>query len=137
MYWWRYRFYNNINNFLDIDEYINTEEYKDEQIFSFQYPSGENLQYSNGKILKKKDKYFLYSLDTKKGSSGSPLILINNLKLIGLHKGIYKDEKIVVKNEEIEIDIGIQINLVINKINFIKGAFDVTQEYVGKEIQIY
>ena len=49
----------NINHFLEIDEYINTEDYKEEQIFSFQYPDGNNLKYSHGKILAKKDIFFI------------------------------------------------------------------------------
>ena len=118
----------NIYNFLEVDEYINSDEYKDQQIFSVQFPEGRQLQYSQGKIVGKLNKYFKYSLGTKGGSSGSPIILIKNLKLIGLHKG-----KIKYNNSD---KIGIPINLIINKINFIKCIYNIEKENVGKEIQI-
>ena len=106
-----------IKNFLEIDEYINSEEYKENQIFSIQYPRGEKLKYSHGKIINKKDIYFQYSLGTDNGSSGSPIILIDNLKLIGFHKGKYETQK------KDKIGKGIPMNLIINKINFIKCFF--------------
>ena len=102
----------NINNFLEIDEFINTKNYEGYQVFTMQHPKGEKLQYSHGKILKRNEKFFLYSLGTNRGSSGAPILLVENLKLIGLHKGEYKLEK----NNEI-VKLGIPINLIINKIN--------------------
>ena len=117
-----------IENYLEIDEYINSEEYKEEQIFTIQYPGGEKLKYSHGKIIEKIDNYFTYSLGTEGGSSGSPIILIDNLKLIGLHKGKYKEKE--------KIGIGIPINLVINKFNFIKCIYNIKKSDIGKEIHI-
>ena len=64
------------------------------------------------KYCKEKRSFFFYSLGTNRGSSGAPIILLENLKLIGLHKGEYKLEK----NNEI-VKLGIPINLIINKIN--------------------
>ena len=120
----------NISNFLEIDEYINTDDYTNEQIFSFQYPSGSKLKYSHGKINKKLDKYFVYSLGTDGGSSGSPIILVDRLKLIGLHKGKLDSEK------NNEIGLGIPMNLIINKINYIKCVFNIKEKNIDKEIQI-
>ena len=119
-----------INNYLEIDEYINSFEYEEEQIFSIQYQKGEELKYSHGKVIEKLDIYFQYSLGTDKGSSGSPIILLNNLKLIGLHKGKYK------KGEKEIFPIGIPMNIIINKMNYIKCIYNIEKENVGKEIQI-
>ena len=118
-----------INNYLEIDEYIKSFEYNEEQIFSIQYPKGGDLKYSHGKIIKKIDIYFEYSFFTEYDSSGSPIILLNNLKLVGLHKGKYKEEN---ENKP----IGIPMNLIINKINYIKCIYNIEKENVGKEIQI-
>ena len=120
----------NISYFLEIDEYINTDDYANEQIFSFQYPGGFKLKYSHGKIIKKSGKYFIYSLGTDGGSSGSPIILVDRLKLIGLHKGKYDLEK---KNE---MGLGIPMNVIINKINYIKCIYNVKEKNADKEIQI-
>ena len=102
----------NINNFLEIDEFINTKNYEGYQVFTMQHPKGGKLQYSHGKILERNEKFFLYSLGTSRGSSGAPILLLENLKLIGLHKGEYELDK----NKEI-VKLGIPINLIINEIN--------------------
>ena len=119
----------NISNFLEIDENINLKEYKNKQIFSIQFPGKKKLQYSHGKIYGKNDNYFIYSIGTLQGSSGSPIILMENRKLIGLHKGRY----IINKNK---INLGIPINLIINKIDYIKCTYNIDKENVGKEIQL-
>ena len=119
----------NIFNFLEIDENINTKDYKNEQIFSIQFP-GESLQYSHGKNYGKNKNFFLYSIGTLDGSSGSPILLIKNRKLIGLHKGNYN----VTKNKK--INMGIPINLIIDKIDYIKCIYNIKNENIGKEIQI-
>ena len=99
----------NINNFLEIDKYINSKDYKDEHIFSVQFPGGKNIKISPGKIICKKEPFFLYTLGTEGGSSGSPIILIENSKIIALHKAGY------IKNKK-KKNIGIPMNLIINKI---------------------
>ena len=119
----------NISNFLEIDENIDLKNYKDEQIFSIQFPKN-NLQYSHGKILGKNNNFLLYSIGALEGSSGSPLLLIENRKLIGLHKGAYS----INKNNR--VSLGIPINLLINKIDYIKCIYNINKEDVGKEIQL-
>ena len=101
----------NIQNYLEIDENIFLNDYKNNLVFSAQHPGGDDLNYSHGKIIQKKNNLFLYSLGSKAGSSGSPIILFNNLKVIWLHKGC----SYVEKNNK--INIGIPINLIIEKIN--------------------
>lgn len=71
---------------MEIDKYINSYDYKNEQIFTAQYPAGDELNYSYGKIIDKKNGYFVYSVGIKGGASGSPIILFNKLKVIGLHR---------------------------------------------------
>jgi len=53
--------------------------YKDEDVFSVQHPGGEDASCASGKI---KDIYnnnqFEHDISTEGGSSGSPVILLNN-----------------------------------------------------------
>lgn len=119
-----------ITDFIEVDENISLKNFEIKNCFCFQYPGGKSLQYSHGKIFgKSKDNnYFIYSTGTMKGSSGSPILSFDNKKLIGLHKASYQDENKLKKN------IGIPINIIINKINFIKCKC--FSEYDDKEIQI-
>jgi hypothetical protein len=66
--------------------------YKDEDIFSICYYNGEQV-FSLGIILDINDNIFLHNTDQVNGSSGSPIISLNNFKVIGIHKGldIYKN----------------------------------------------
>jgi V8-like Glu-specific endopeptidase len=116
----------NINNYLEIDEYINSKEYKKEDIFSVQYPKGKELKISMGEYLYKDDIYFAYSIGTESGTSGSPIILYDNMKIIGMHKGTNG-------NSKNKINIGISFNYIINKINFIKCIYNIndTQEIIN------
>ena len=119
----------NIINYLEIDEYINIKDYKNEQIFCVQYPCQKNLQYSHGKNLGKNGKFFFYSIGTLEGSSGSPILLVENRKLIGMHKGSYI-------NKNTQLNLGIPIQLIIEKIDYIKCIYNITKENINKEIQI-
>ena len=92
---------------------INKDSYeKDDKIFAFQYPEGGKLQLSFGKIIEKKKDYLLYDIGTKSGSSGSPIISMKNLNVLGLHKGCLK------KGPKDKLNIGIPIELIIDKIDF-------------------
>ena len=90
----------NINNYLELDEDIindiinndnKNKDYIDKTIYIIQYPEGE-LAVSYGvldKIYEDKKYNFIHKCSTKGGSSGSPILNINN-KIIGIHKeGIY------------------------------------------------
>ena len=80
--------------FLDCDmNYLNGyEQYKKETILSSGYPPQEGIYTSLGKITSKNDnnelKYyeFEYVISRYSGSSGSPIVLLNNQKVIGIHK---------------------------------------------------
>ena len=100
-----------IKNYLEIDDDIYSKDYIDETIFACQYPGGDELNYSHGKIKKKINDLYMHSIETLGGSSGSPLLLFNNLKIIGIHKGFIYDKN---KNK---IYICIPINIIIASIN--------------------
>ena len=56
-----------------------------------QYPLGEKLSYADG-ILEKINKFEFTDLDSiQNGSSGSPVFLKDNTKVIGIHKSSKKD----------------------------------------------
>ena len=79
-----------LNPNMDYDE--DNEKFLDEDIQIVQYPEG-NLSLSNGKILKKDlDNEFLFYHDanTMNGSSGSPIVLKGEEKVIAIHKGFSK-----------------------------------------------
>ena len=84
-----------IKNYLELDDIIldgilnninNNKEYEDKTVYIIQYPKGI-LSVSYG-ILKKKKTDYKYNFNhlccTEKGSSGSPILNINN-KLLGIH----------------------------------------------------
>ena len=61
-------------------------QYKNIDIFSIGYPKGLNSTEEAGKIEKINDFEFYHNINTEKGSSGSPVVLFNTLKVIGVHK---------------------------------------------------
>ena len=119
----------NILNFLEIDENINLDFPQGEKLFSLHYAEGEQLKYSHGIYLKKNNKFFLYTIGTKHGSSGAPIFLLNNYKIIGLHKASLK------KQEKEKINVGIPIHLIIGQLNNLIHNFIFVKEN-NKEIKI-
>ena len=84
----------NINNyikdiyFLDYDSNYNKgyKQYLDSDIFTLQYPR-EDIEVAIGKLKQILNEIeFKHNIDTDYGSSGSPIILANTLKVIGIHK---------------------------------------------------
>ena len=60
--------------------------YINKDIYIVQFPGGNDLSYSEGKI-KNIDNYELsYDASTKSGSSGSPILLKDTTEVIGIHK---------------------------------------------------
>ena len=86
-----------IENYLELDEKImedilnnnnKNDKYKDETVYIIQYPEGK-LSASYGIIgsIYVNEKYnFIHKCSTKRGSSGSPILNIENNKVIGIHK---------------------------------------------------
>ena len=75
--------------------YINGyDQYNNISIFILQYAKGE-LSVSSGKIIEILDNHeFGHNAGTDCGSAGSPIILINSSKVIGIHKAKDKDRQI-------------------------------------------
>ena len=121
----------NIKNFLKIDEDIFSKDYEKEIIFTCQYPGGGKLNYSHGEIIHKKHNLYIYTLGTQCGSSGSPIILFDNLKVIALHRASIRD-----KNNNNKKNLGIPLNIIFQSINSIKCIYEIKDEDINKDIQI-
>ena len=67
---------------------IHNIDYINQKIYIPQYPEGNKLSVSEGKILKIniEDDELVYDASTEDGSSGSPILLKNTTEVIGLHK---------------------------------------------------
>ena len=92
----------NTNNIFKIDN-SNLDNYNDHEICILQFPEKE-LELTTG-IIEDINKYdiihkndiiheydIIHTADTKPGSSGSPIISINNNKVIGIHKQAHKSQ---------------------------------------------
>ena len=61
-------------------------QYKYMEIICLQYPGGGNLNAQCGKIIDIINEYnFVHNIPTEKRSSGSPIILLNIKRVIGVH----------------------------------------------------
>ena len=86
-----------LNSFLDIDERIYkdnpNEIFRNTPAYLIYYPRDQNAEYSNYYIHSiSEDNYNLYhKCSSKPGSSGSPILNLNNNKVIGIHKGAKKE----------------------------------------------
>ena len=117
-----------INDFLEVDE--NIDDYINKQILTYQFDIEPKIKVSFGEIKSKNSIQILYENETNPGSSGSPIILAENSKLIALHKGKYSI------NKNLRIGIGIPITLIINIINSISCKYFIESKNVNIEIQI-
>ena len=89
-----------IENYLELDENIGEKSslsYIGESIYILHYPKSKKIYVSYG-IIKgenKKNKYkFNHLCRAEKGSSGSPILNISNNKLIGINKGVNREENV-------------------------------------------
>ena len=140
--------------FLEYDPYYKKENLNNNyvSIFTLQHRLGKKLEAASGRILKNIDVgySFAHNIDTDVGASGSPIILLSNAKVIGIHKAGSLErkenyatylEKII---EEIKKDFkqGIPINIQennpikINKPNRIVAILVVIQDNVNKDLPI-
>ena len=97
--------------FLSPHSNINEDEIIDKDIQVIQYPNGGALAYSEGKITGNATNFpflFFHEASTKFGSSGSPIVLKGEEKIIGIHRGSVQGKK---KNA------GILIGAVVNAVN--------------------
>ena len=96
------------------------------QITIIQYPKGGPLSYADGEIVKIKEYEFTYKASTQNGSSGSPVFLKDNTKIIGIHKSRKKDN-----SENYGDFIGPIFNYFKNNYNY-KILFDKGDYYIGE-----
>jgi V8-like Glu-specific endopeptidase len=79
-----------INNFLELDENIFKEKesaiYEDKSIYLLQYPGGKTAAVSYGLINAFYNFNIIHTCSTEKGSSGAPILNLQNNKVIGVHK---------------------------------------------------
>ena len=81
--------YDKIYNFFEVSPNImennSQNNLKDANIILPQFPGEKELSIGFGSILKIEDNIIYHSISTEYGSSGSPILLENNLKIIGIH----------------------------------------------------
>ena len=91
-----------IINAFEIDKYgyninYNIEEYNKRGIVIPSIGIKKEIELPQGIIKyiesEKYKKYFFHNCNTKPGFSGGPIILINNLKIMGIHKGYEENNK--------------------------------------------
>ena len=87
----------NIINYLKLDkiELNKTEspDYLDESIYLLNYHKDKDIYVSYGKLLDINNNEIIHNSNIKGESSGSPILLLNNQKLIGIHCSISKHNK--------------------------------------------
>ena len=87
------------------------------------------MKIDSGYFIKNEENKIYHNVNTEKGSSGSPIILLlRNFTIIGIHEGGF-DKK---------CNIGIYIKNIIDYINKneIDGQFEIKEQNLGQEIQI-
>ena len=79
-----------IENFLELDEKIFKDNekslYEDKSIYLLQYPNGKKAAVSYGLVNSFDNFNINHTCSTEQGSSGSPIINLENNKVIGVHK---------------------------------------------------
>ena len=87
--------FSEIKSFFKIDGYImnnySKSNYLKQEICIVQHPNGGELSFDKGEIKSINDYEIEHSVSTDYGSSGSPILLLNNFKIIGIHKARYKE----------------------------------------------
>ena len=77
--------------FLEPESEKTDEELINKEIYIPQYPLGQNLKNSRGRILRIEDDEFNHSASTQNGSSGSPAFLKGRKEVFGIHRQGSKD----------------------------------------------
>ena len=135
--------YNDIE-FLDFDRnYINGYNiYKNADVFTIQYPFGQNASCASGSIKDIYDYEFEHNISTNNGSSGSPIILlnnnINNIQVIGIHKCGFLSKPINGGTFIGEIFKEMNIDNISDEIkrNYIISEIDIKEENINRDIRI-
>ena len=118
--------------------------YSDESIYLLNYPKNKDIFVSYGKLLNINNSDIRHNCNIKEGTSGSPILLINNQKLIGIHRDNSNQNKYnkgrlliysIIEFSKIKNNL-----LIINKegknifMNYIIGELDIKE--VGQKIRI-
>jgi len=120
----------NYIDFLDYDlNYINgNDQYKDLEVYVLGYPKGLESVAESGVIKRINNFEFYHDINTEGGSSGSPILLFNINKVIGIHKQVD-----IAK----QLNVGTFINIIFEKINDIKeNDKDTEREITNKNITL-
>ena len=132
-------------NFFKIDQDLinkGLNVFKDHDIFILQYPNGNELSFSFGKVLSISDKKLRHNCSTTYGSSGSPVISrSSNESIIGLHYGsdsIYNlsTPMLSILNDVFEKIKKKEYNIKNNIISYIIAKIKVRSEHINKDIRI-
>ena len=102
---------------------INKIDYINKDIYIVQYPGGDDLSYSEGKIKDIKNYEIILDASTKSGSSGSPILLKDTTEIIGILK-----EGNDYNNE----NYGILISSFIKILNYKKIIYENGEYYIGE-----
>ena len=112
----------NINTFLEIDRFIDSRNYINENIEAIFFKNNNLIDKKKGKIIKRNNNNYICNIDC---ITNGIIILNDNSKLIGIIK----------ENEFDEIEF-IPMNIIINNINYIKCIYEITKDDLGKIILI-
>ena len=126
-------FFSEIKFFFTIDNNImsnNSEsKYLKKDICIFQYPNGEELSFDKGEIKSINDYQIKHLVSTEPGSSGSPILLLNDFTIIGIHQAGKKNKEdnkgIFMKNILNDINnINSEENIIVCEYDIKKGKDD-------------
>ena len=141
------------NEFIDLDDniidyfkdnnnkkvnYLN-DLYSNRSIYILHYPEDKNIVVSYAQPPKFYDSEINHKCNTDDGSSGSPILLINNQKLIGVHRGSHKKNDynigtlIIYAIIEFQKKYNNNINKEVNNINDNKINNYIIAEFETKE----
>ena len=129
----------NIINYFELNKkedpnYINNI-YLNKSIYLINYPEDKEIVVSYGQCSKLNNSEIIHYCSTKEGSSGSPILLINNQKLIGIHYGASEHHEYNKGTLLIYSIIEFQNKFKnINKDNYIIAEFDIKED--NKNIRI-
>ena len=102
-----------IKNFLELDDNLFKKNekifYEEKSIYVLHYPNGKNACVSYGLLNKIEEYDIIHKCSTENGSSGSPILNLENNKVIGIHK-----------NRSINFNFNMGTLLKFPLINFIK-----------------
>ena len=120
----------------DLNYILGYKIYKDVDIFSIENPLGENPSFSNGKIININNYEFNHNIPTDEGSSGCPIILLNNNTNLAQVIGIHKDS-----GNSKELNCGTFIGEIFNddlnkNNNYIIAEIEIKEDDINKDIRI-